>query len=162
MPQTDEARINFADVEEQKDFSVLPAGRYHVEVTGLTERAASDQSDNPGARILRWEFTVASGEYTGRKVWDNQVCVKSAFWKIKAMLQAGKVDTNLIDFDADEKEFYHDGSLYDMDDLVGVEMDVKVGVRPARKDPTTNREYQAQNRVNNFYEHEESEADLLP
>lgn len=157
-----DARINFADVEDQKDFSILPAGRYHVEVTDLTEREASDQSDNPGARILRWEFTVKTGEYENRKMWDNQVCVKSAFWKIKALLNAAGIDTDQITYDANEKEFYHDDDILDMDDLVGKEMDVKVGVRPARKDPTTQREYQAQNRVNNFYEHEASDADMLP
>lgn len=162
MTKADEARINFADVEDQKDFGILPAGRYHVEISNLTEREASEQSDNPGARILRWEFTVKSGEYENRKMWDNQVCVKSAFWKIKALLQAAGIDTDQITYDANENEFYNGDDELDMDDLVGTEMDVKVGVRPARKDPTTQREYQAQNRVNNFYEHEASDGDLLP
>jgi hypothetical protein len=160
---TDDTRINFADVEDQKEFSLLPAGRYPVEITGLQERQASDQAQNPGARILRWEFTVAQPhEYADRKVWDNHVCVKDAMWKVKAFLAALDVDTSKLSYDLENSEFELDGEILDMDDFVGRLIDVKVGVRHGRKDPNTQKEYSAQNRVNNFYPHEDSDDDLLP
>lgn len=159
---TDDTRLNFADVEDQKEFGLLPAGRYYVEITGLQERLASDQAQNPGARILRWEFTVVDGEYKDRKVWDNHVCVKDAMWKVKAFVQALNVDTDKLTYDFEDNEFYLDGAPLDMDDYVGRGLDVKVGVRHGRKDPNTGKNYSDQNRINNFYEHESSDSDLLP
>lgn len=157
----EETRLNFADVEEQKEFGLLPAGRFHVQITGLQERQASDQAKNPGARILRWEFTVQSGEYANRKVWDNHVCVADAMWKVKAFLSALDVNTSNVSYDFEENEFYLGDDLLDMDDFVGREIDVKVGVRHGRTDSQTGKEYAAQNRVNSFHEHDSSEDDLL-
>jgi hypothetical protein len=157
----EDTRLNFADVDDQKEFGLLPAGRFHVSITGLQERQASEQAKNPGSRILRWEFTVQSGEYEGRKVWDNHVCVADAMWKVKAFLAALDTDTSKVSYDFEQNEFYLGDDLLDMDDYVGRELDVKVGVRHGRTDTVTNKEYAAQNRVNQFYPHDASEDDLL-
>lgn len=159
---TEDTRLNFADVEEQKEFSLLPTGRYPAEITGLQERQASDQAQNPGARIMRWEFTVTGDDYPGRKVWDNHVCVKDAMWKVKAFLQALGADTDNMSYDFEQNEFYLGDDLLDMDDYVGRSIDIRVGVRHGRKDPNTGKNYAEQNRVNAFYEHETTDSDLLP
>lgn len=160
---TESTRINFADVDDQKEFSVLPAGKYVADISAFSEKEASSESKNPGARLLRWEFTVSEGqEYENRKVWDNQVCVSSTMWKIKALFAAAGLDTQKISFDSEDKEFFLGEDLIDMDDLVGTRLTIGIGIRPGNKDPKTGNEYKAQNRVNNFFEYEATEGDLLP
>lgn len=160
-------RINFADVSDQKEFDVLPTGTYTARISNLVERQAGDTSQNAGARILRWEFEVINNEsYNNRKVWDNQICIESAMWKIKAMLTALEVPVDTVTYDDENQTFYYkddDNSEQelDMEDLVGGVLDIKVGIRPARKDPNTGRDYDKQNRVNAFYVHEASDDELM-
>lgn len=167
MPASSSSRISFVDLPEQKEFGILPNGTYPVRIANLQDRYAGENAKNPGARMLRWEFeVVGSSEYENRKVWDNQVCIPDALWKVKALLNAAGVDTSTLSYDDDDKEFYYedsDGSeqQLDMDELLGTVVEIKVGKRPARKDETTGREYPEQNKVTQFYAHEPSDADLL-
>jgi hypothetical protein len=154
-------RINFVDVPEQKTFEILPTGTYVSTISNLTTRYASEQAKNPGALILRWEFEVTEGEYANRKVFDNQTCATDSMWKVKALLDAVGLDTTSLSYDPDEFTFYNDDDAIDMDELIGETVALKVGVRPARKDPNTGKDYDKQNRVNAFYAHEASDEDLM-
>lgn len=162
MAAASSTRINFADVEDQKEFSVLPTGKYTLQISDLTEREAGDQAKNPGARILRWEFTVVNDEdYANRKVWDNQACVKDSLWKVKALLKAAGFDVSSLGYDPETKEFDQDGEPLDMSDIVGETIVGSIGIRPANKDKNTGKDYPQQNRINQFYPYEEDDADLL-
>jgi len=156
------ARYNFAEVEDQKEFEVLPAGKYHLRISDLTEREAGENAKNPGARILRWEFEVAEdGEYESRKVWDNQALTAGSLWKPKALLSAIGVDTDSIDYDDEDKEFYQGDNVIDMTEFVGEDVVGSIGIRPANKDKNTGKDYPKQNRVNSFYAYEADDAELL-
>ncbi len=160
-------RISFVDLPEQKEFGILPNGVYTARIANLQDREAGPQAKNPGARMLRWEFEVINNEdYDSRRIWDNQVCTPQTMWKIKALLNAVNVDTSSLSFDEDDNQFYYeddkgDEHVLDMDELLGSVVDIKVGKRPARTDPETNREYAEQNKITQFYVHEASDADLL-
>lgn len=161
------ARINFADVPDQKNFEPLPAGNYTATISNVQRRQAGDNARNPGALNLRWEFEIVQNdEYDGRKVFDNQTCVSNSLWKVKALLNGLNLDTSTLTFDDEEQEFYFlgdDGAeeQLDLDELVGSILDIKVGVRPAGTDPNTGRAYDKQNRVNGFYVHETSDEELM-
>jgi hypothetical protein len=159
-------RINFVDVPEQKNFDVLPSGTYVCTISNLSTRYASEKSQNPGALILRWEFEVTQGDYVNRKLFDNQTCAESALWKVKAMLDAIGIDTDTLSYDSDDKQFSFigedgDEQELDMEELIGQTLELKVGVRPARKDPNTGQDYDKQNRVNSFYPHVATDEELL-
>lgn len=159
------ARLNFTDVPEQKNFEVLPTGQYVAQISNLSTRLVGDSSPNAGALTLRWEFEILNDEYSGRKVFDNQTCVASSLWKVKALLNALDLDTSTLTYDDEEQTFYFEGQngeeQLDLDELVGSTIELKVGVRPARKDPNTGQDYDKQNRVNAFFPHEASDAELM-
>jgi hypothetical protein len=161
MTDEEPIRINFTGVEGRKTFHLLPAGKYIAEVTDYTEDEASDEADNPGARMINWEFTIEStvGEETaivarvkdpetkkvseeeikveGRRVYDNMVMVENSFWRIKSFLDALWLATD------GEIELWPD-------QIVGLRLVLQVGMQRAKKDRKTGREYRARNKVNDF------------
>jgi uncharacterized protein DUF669 len=157
------ARINFADVPEQKTFDILPAGQYVSTISNVSTREAGSNAKYPGALNIRWEFEITNNpEYDGRKVFDNQTAVENSMWKIKALLDALEFDTDTFAYDDEDKTFYvGEDEVLDLEELVGQVLEIKVGVRPARKDTETGKEYDKQNRVNAFFPHEASDAEML-
>lgn len=67
----DDLVIDMSDVSSAS-FDTLPAGWYHLAVTGSeirrTQNANRLPANTPG---INWEFTVQSGPYEGRKTWNN-------------------------------------------------------------------------------------------
>lgn len=139
-------KLDFTDVEESSPLEPLPDGRYQVVVTGGEEDRVKDSSFNAGAPLFKWELTVNDGKYSGQKVWDNMVVAqadeaagkKGTMWRVKQLLKAAGFDTE------GEIEF-------DVDDVIGCELEIQVAIRPERTDPETNKTFRASNRVTRFY-----------
>lgn len=136
-------RLNFTDVEGQKTFEPIPAGKYLMEVTDYREGKASETAKNPGATTISWELTVADDgynpdEYVGRKVFENQTIVDNSLWRLKAFLGACGFDVSgEIDFDPDE--------------VVNSTLVCKVGVQKGRKNRETGEEYDPRNVIRSFH-----------
>lgn len=145
-------KIDFSNVEGQKTFEPIPAGKYIVEVTDYREGQASEQAKNAGATTVSWELTVestASGDTTierggnelkveGRKLWENMTLVQNSFWRLKSFLEACGFDVSgEIDFDPDE--------------VLNSRLTVKVGIQKGRKNPETGEEYDPRNVVRSFH-----------
>lgn len=79
--------FDFTNVEE-KEFGPLPAGEYNVYVFDVKQKIS-----NSGNEMLQVTFSVADGEYTGRKFNDFMVLTQNALWRIKAFLSALGFDT---------------------------------------------------------------------
>ena len=138
-------KLNFTDVQESSPLEPLPDGRYTVVVTGGEEDRVREESFNAGAPLFKWEFTVNDGKYNGQKVWDNMVVAepdeasgrKGTLWRVKQLLTACGMDTE------GEIEF-------DVDDVIGSELEIQVAVRPERTDEETGKTFRASNRVTRF------------
>jgi hypothetical protein len=137
MPLT----VNFAGVPDQKSFEPVPAGEYRLSLQDYKEGTVkSESSENYGATKFDFTYEIVDNEnekYNGRKIFDNVTITENSLWRLKAMLKA---------FGAEVPE---DGEIeVDFDDLLGEELDAKVGIQPARK--VGAQEYAARNRINQF------------
>lgn len=141
-------KLNFADVQSG---SLLPNGRYYVMVTGF-ELTETQGGKAPGTPMVKAEYTVSSGEYENRKVWDNLVLNKESLWKAKQFLLAAgmykeEVDSwNLRNFlDAVEDERF-------------MERDLDLTVKQTRE----TEEYDARNQVSGYKVHTRTVDEMLP
>lgn len=140
----DDLRINFTDVEGQKEFTPVPPSRQSMIVTDWQQgEVTGEESKNRGALKLTFELTVQGGEYDGRRIWDTFTIVSSSLWKVKAFFTACGEDmereltvTQLLDMSAN---------------IIGRELDVKLGVQPARVDQRTGTEYGARNKIQSYF-----------
>jgi Protein of unknown function (DUF669) len=148
-------KIDFTDVEGQKTFEPVPAGKYLIEVTDYREGTASTAAKNAGAATISWELTIestATGEteingtkVEGRKVWENMTLVEASFWRLKAFLEACGFDVSgEIDFDPEE--------------VLNSRLICKVGIQKARKNRESGEEYDPRNTVRSFHPVEEVES----
>lgn len=149
----DDLRIDFTEVEDQKEFSPVPPSKQNVVITDWDKGEVTGQdSKNLGATKLTFEFTIQDGEFANRKIWDTFTVVESSLWKLKALLKAIGEDVT--------------GSLNIVpEDYVGRALVIKLGVQPARKDPKTGNEYQARNNVKGYYpegDGDSGSSDLMP
>ena len=155
-------RVNFADVPGKKVFYLLPSGKYIAEVTDYTRSVVSEESDNAGADMFNWEFTIESTEsgeteitarvrnpetkqaettdikVEGRRVYDNMVVVEASFWRMRDFLDACWYDTS------GEMEIFPD-------EIIGNRLILEVAPQQAKKNRKTGQEYKARNRVVNFF-----------
>ena len=60
--------VNFDDVEDEKDFTPLPAGKYSVVVEDVTEKTTKAGND-----MWSLKLKVTHGEFEGRFLFDNLV-----------------------------------------------------------------------------------------
>lgn len=156
-------RVNFSDVPGKKVFYLLPPGKYIAEVTDFSKSFVSEESDNSGAPIINWEFTIESTvngdteiegarvrnpdtkqaetadiKVEGRRVWDNMTIVESSFWRMRDLLDACWFDTS------GELEIYPQA-------VVGCRLILDLTAQPAKKDrKPPYREYKGRNKINNF------------
>jgi hypothetical protein len=137
-------KLNFAGVEDQKDFTPLPAGVYTVELVNATEATIKNGANAGATRYaLTWEVRDDSDpKIDGRKVWDNQMFTEKAMFRVKGMLKAYGFEVPDTD-DAEDVEFEYD-------DLLGVPIKVRLKVTNASKDPETGREYPAKNEIQKY------------
>lgn len=109
-------------------FDPLPAGRYDVEVTDAEETKASQEAKNPGAPMIKIEFTVINDEeYEGRKLWLNLVFTEKSM---------GPVKGNLLALGYTEEEMADKKFEVNADELVerrAIAL-VKVGTNPKTKE----------------------------
>jgi hypothetical protein len=131
-------RVNFTDVEGQKEFTPVPPSKQNVIVSDFQTGTVSEASKNAGAPKLSVEFTVQDGDYDGRRIWDTFTIVDASMWKLKAFLTAIGEDT--------------EGELdVTPDEYVGRELVVRLAIQPARKNERTGDEYPARNNVKAYY-----------
>jgi hypothetical protein len=142
-------RVDFTDVEGQKEFTPIPPSRQDVIVSDFDTGEVSQNSKNAGAAKLSIEFTVQGGDFDGRRIWDTFVVIPTTLWKLKAFLTAIGEDT--------------DGELdITPEDYVGKELNVKLAIQPARKNPETGDEYPARNNVKAYYPAGNGDGSMLP
>jgi hypothetical protein len=148
-------RINFTDVETQKEFKPIPPSRQHVMITDHDVSETGEQSQNPGAPKLVLELTVQDGDYSGRRVWDTFVFGEKTLWKIKGLMAA-------LGEDIERDGGWTVGEIFDAaPDWVGRELVVRLAIQAARKDKDTQQEYNARNQVKNYYPVSDEDS-LLP
>lgn len=140
-------RLNFVETDEPKEggFEPLPTGKYHCVITDMLETETKG-GKAPGTPMVKCEFTVQSGKYENRKLWDNLVLSDEALWKTKALLYA-------IGFTEDEVKA--EDFEFEPEEYIGRELDVRVGIKKATD------EYDASNKVNGYAAHMTTDADLL-
>jgi hypothetical protein len=141
-------RLNFADTPDPKDdgeFQLLPSGKYHCEITGMT-MGETKGGKAPGTPMVSCEYTILDGKYENRKVWDNLVLSTEALWKTKALLMA----LGLTKEEIEDEDFE-----FDPEEYVGQELDVRVGKQKETAD------YDARNKVNGYAVHKTTESELV-
>lgn len=140
-------KLNFADTPDPKEgeFELLPSGKYHCIITSM-EMTETKGGKAPGTPMVKCEYTIQSGKFEGRKVWDQLVLGESSLWKTKALLFA-------LGFSKDEVE--GDDFDFDPDEYVSMELDVRVGRQAAQGD------YDARNKVNGYAAHMTTDSDLV-
>lgn len=75
---------------DDKGFEPLPTGKYKA----ICNSARLDQNDN-GKHLIKYEFTVLSGDHEGRKVWNNSYLTPKALPYAKRDLQSLGVNTDV-------------------------------------------------------------------
>jgi hypothetical protein len=129
-------KVNFTDVEV-RNFDPIPTGKYHVKITDAEIKQSGPASKNPGSDYINFEYTVQEGDYNNRKVFGMASLLPHALFSIKGILQA-------VGYDAEgEMEF-------ELDDLIGKDLIVKVNKRPART-LDDGREVDESNEVKSYY-----------
>jgi hypothetical protein len=146
----DDLRIDFTEVEDQKEFTNIPPSKQNVMVTDWDKGEVGASAKNAGATKLTFEFTVQDGEYASRRIWDTFTLVENSLWKLKAFLAAIGEDVS--------------GSLsLTPEEYLGRNLVIKLGIQPARKGADGS-EYPARNNVKGYYpEAEDSDnGNLMP
>lgn len=149
----DDLRVDFSNVEGQRSFEPIPASRQTVVITGWEAgEVTGEEAKHKGAPKLTLEYTISGdpeeNKFANRKLWDTFVVVESSLWKLKAMLAAIGEDVS--------------GELnIEPEEYVGRELEVKIGLQPARKNPSTGEEYAARNKVQAYFPVSES-ASMMP
>jgi hypothetical protein len=159
-------RLDFSGVGPRKAFHLLPAGRYIAEVVDFTKDKASDEATNPGAQIIKWEFTIEStvdGEteietrvknpetkrmedatikVEGRTLFDSMVIVENSLWRLMSLLDACWFDTK--------------GEInLRPEEVLSNRLILQIGIQAAKKDRKTRKEYRARNKIVEFFPLEE-------
>jgi hypothetical protein len=138
--------LNFAGVQDQVSFEPIPAGKYVLQLVDYKEGTVqSESSKNYGATKFDFTFEVVGPDSVpekllNKKIFDNVTLVQNSLWRLKAMLKAFGVE--VPEDDDIELEF---------DDFIGEQLEAKVKITPARKDPNDpSKEYAARNAIASF------------
>jgi hypothetical protein len=95
-------RVNFSEKEassEARDFTPLPAGKYHVSISDISVAFCGPNSKNPGKPYYSIELTVLDGPFSNRKVFTNCMLFEGALYTLVSIQKAlnmplnGKVPT---------------------------------------------------------------------
>lgn len=149
--------VSFAGVEDQKDFTPAPAGVYVLKFTDYKEKEVQS-GDNKGAEMYALTFEIVSEDedVNGKKVFDNQVYVKKAMFRVKAFLKAQGYEID----DSDGAEELN----FEYSELLGNQLYARVTVQPESKDKVTGRVYPAKNQIAKFLiqgDHDEEIAEVV-
>ncbi|MBU1701036.1 MAG: DUF669 domain-containing protein [Candidatus Eisenbacteria bacterium] len=80
-------RINFSNVDDAQNFKPLPEGVYHCRVIDVKESSTLHGDD-----MWKLWFEVASGDYQGRRIFDNLVFSDRAMPRVKHICSKLGVD----------------------------------------------------------------------
>jgi hypothetical protein len=97
--------LDFTGVETRE---VLPVGEYAVEVVNIETKEG-----NKGP-YLNWEFTVATGPFKGKKLWNITSLAQQSLWVLRRQLEALGVKTTSGKFNLNTEA------------LTGLKMGVKI------------------------------------
>lgn len=162
-------KVNFTGVAGQRAFHLLPRGKYIATVTDYTKSTVSDASDNAGAEMINWEYTVECTypkletevvarvrtqepgtrnvhvseeviKVEGRRLYDNMVIIESSYWRMKAFLEA-------MWFDASGEMDIWPAEIVE----AGIRMVLEVGIQKAKKNRETGETYKERNVIRAFH-----------
>jgi hypothetical protein len=127
-------KIDFAGVEDQKEFQPAPSGDYILELVDAEDGTvqSGENAGNPKT-TLQWEIVDAEGDlekFNGRRIYDNVSYSEKALPRLKTMLKAFGADPE----DVDDKEVD-----FEWDDFIGKKLLAKVrsvGEQPDKNDPS--------------------------
>lgn len=109
-------KVNLAGVSDS--FEPVPEGIYEGALTGFK---VAEAKSSPGQQYVSLEFTLAEGEFAGRKIWKNHSLQAQALWALKR---------TLLDLGADSEELEQDFDLEELlDTLKGDSVQLEVGQR---------------------------------
>lgn len=84
-------RVNFSEQElssEARDFTPLPAGKYHVAITEVVPQQCGPKSKNQGKWFYAVTVTVQDGPFENRKLWGNVMLFEGAGYSLVQILKA--------------------------------------------------------------------------
>jgi len=84
MPQVD-----FDKIDDPNDFTPLPDGDYDCRLQNIEERTTKS-----GDEMWGLEFVVTSGQYEGRKIFDNMPFSEKALGRVKLICSRLGLDTS--------------------------------------------------------------------
>jgi hypothetical protein len=140
-------------------FDALPSGRYVVKVTDGELRTSGENAKHTGSEYINWELTVQTGEYEGRKVWQNTpwshgTC-ECGDWKagaligLKSLLTATGIWTD-EQLNADDFDF-------EIDEVIGADVKAVVALGEYQGEATNNVK-----RIKALTEEDTVDAGLMP
>ncbi len=125
-------RVNLSETDADA-FEPFPGGRYPLNVFDGEIRTSGPNATHPDAEYIAWDFTVASGDFDGRHVWDNtsfshadcdcgdEEKFLKALFKLKGLLAAtGKWSPEELD----AEEF-----AFEIDDIVGSVVKAQIRIK---------------------------------
>jgi len=85
-------RINFAEVEdmESTSFSPIPDGSYPCRVADVKDGHQTKSGDE----MWRLEFEIISGDFKGRRLFDNMIFSQKAASRVKLICSRLGIDTS--------------------------------------------------------------------
>ncbi len=140
-------RVNLAEAGE--GFEPVPAGTYAITIDSGELRVTSSEGDakHPGSDYANWDFIVTQGDYEGRHIFANTTVAhgdcdcgdeekfNKSLFGIAGLLKASGRYT--------EEQLASDDFELEIDDLVGSELAILVGIRKSE-------EYGDQNNVKRY------------
>lgn len=141
--------VDFTNVEE-KNFDPVPSGRYLLAVTDFEVKECSENSKNPGAPLVQFEFVIQEPheingqKVEGRKLWTNIMpTVETILWRMKNFMRA-------LGDDVDGKINFNPAEICSRP-LEKRLLVAKITVQGKRKDEKTGKEYDERNEIKTFY-----------
>jgi hypothetical protein len=113
-------------------FEPVPRGTYRVFVSDAEDKTVAS-GDNAGKPFSRWTFTIADGQYEGRKIFTNMMHWGGGRFLLKQLLVSSGLKT--------KEEAESPDLEFDYEDLYGEQVCVRVTVKPETD------EFQASNEV---------------
>lgn len=81
--------VKFSQIDDASDYSPLPSGKYPCKLVHIEEKVT-----RKGDEMWAMEFEVESGDYKGRKIFDNIVFSEAAAKRLKLICSRLGVETS--------------------------------------------------------------------
>ena len=135
MAYLDQA-INIGELPEDTggDFAPLPAGEYACSVTSAELKSTNDGT----GQYIKLRLDITGPTHNGRVVFSN-LNIRN---KSSAAEQIGRAQLGSVCVAGGLT-----GSLTDTDQLIGIQMSIKLAIKEARTDQATGKTYDASNEV---------------